>query len=256
MTSKDTVTAVIADDEPLLRYHLDKMLAEEWPELDVVGKAENGQQALELIEQEQPDIAFLDIRMPGLDGMSVARKISTGKRVPLVIFITAYDEYAVEAFETNAIDYLLKPVSETRLQQCVKKIKARIDQPQEPDQHMAGLLEKLERLSRQTENHYLSWIRVRKGDEIHLLASSDVLYIKAEDKYLSLYTRQNGELQEFLLRCSLKELLSRLDPDMFWQIHRSTAINISAVDLVRKEMAGRMYVMIAGTRLPVSRAMQ
>ena len=258
MADRDRITAVIADDEPLLRYHLDKMLAEEWPELDIVGKAENGNRALEFIERHKPDIAFLDIRMPGVDGMSVARKISRQDRAPLVVFITAYDEYAVKAFEANALDYLLKPLNDTRLSQCVEKIKKRLacSIPAQSNQGMAEILEQLEKLTKREETHYLPWIRVQKGDEIHLLASSDILYIKAEDKYLSLFAKRNGKPQEFLLRSSLKDLLSRLNPDEFWQIHRSTVVNVSAIDKVRKELAGRMSVLIAGTRLPVSRAMQ
>ncbi|WCP69851.1 LytTR family DNA-binding domain-containing protein [Vibrio tubiashii] len=256
MTIKE-VSAVIADDEPLLRHHLNKMLAEVWPQLEIVGQAKNGQEALEMIEQFEPDIVFLDIKMPQLDGMSAAKALTKMDCPTQVVFITAYDEYALQAFEANAIDYLLKPLSEQRLEQCVVKIKQRIESvttPTPPD--MAALLAQIQQLGHQSAPSYLNWVRASKGEDIHLISIIDVLYFKAEDKYVSVFTQEEGKMVEYLIRTSLKELLQQLDPDNFWQIHRSTIVNVSAVEKVKKVITGKMVVVIGDAKLPVSRAMQ
>lgn len=248
-----SVTAIIADDEPLLRHHLKRELADVWPQLDVLASAENGAQALELIAQLQPQIAFLDIRMPGLDGVSLARQLSRQTSAPLVVFVTAYDEYALAAFEANAVDYLLKPLCQERLLQCVQKLQSRLQSGDVgvPLQ-LASLLEKIEHVSRDVSPQYLQWIKASKGDEIHLIAATDVLYLKAEDKYVTLVTLHDS----FLLRTSLRELLTQLDPQQFWQIHRSTGVNVSAIDKVKKDFSGKMHVYIGDAKLSVSRAMQ
>jgi len=256
MTNKG-YSAVIADDEPLLRHHLNKMLADVWPQLEIVGLAKNGQEALEMIEQSEPDVVFLDIKMPQLDGMSAAKALSKMGSQTQVVFITAYDEYALQAFEANALDYLLKPLSEQRLEQCISKIKQRFESasaPQQPD--MAALLAQIQQLGEQSTPSYLSWLRASKGEDIHLISISDVLYFKAEDKYVSVFTKEEGKTVEYLLRTSLKELVQQLDPKDFWQIHRSTIINVSAVEKVKKVITGKMVVVIGNAKLPVSRAMQ
>ncbi|WP_159650569.1 LytR/AlgR family response regulator transcription factor [Vibrio atypicus] len=256
MTRK-AVTAIIADDEPLLRFHLNKTLGEVWPELDIKGIAENGEQALALVEQHQPDIAFLDIRMPKCDGMQAAKQLMKKGHSTLVVFVTAYDEYAIQAFEANAVDYLLKPLTEERLDQCVAKLKQRLDRQSEtiaPD--MAALLQQMQQFSTKPEPSYLSWIRANKGDDIHLISVSDVLYFKAEDKYVCLYKREQGKKMEYLLRTSLKELITQLDPELFWQIHRSTIVNVSVIEKVKKEFTGKMVAVVDGEKLPISRAMQ
>lgn len=182
-------TAIIADDEPLLRHHLDKSLAEVWPELDIVAKVADGEQALLAIEQSQPDIAFLDIRMPVLDGMSLAQKLNRLANPPLIVFVTAYDDYAIKAFEQNAADYLLKPISDARLQTTCERVKARLSQRGSDNSHvqMNSLLEQLQQLSAPQTPQYLQWIKATQGDDIHLIATSDVLYFKAEEKYVSVY---------------------------------------------------------------------
>ena len=253
----ESVTALIADDEPLLRHHLNKALGEVWPELEVIASAENGQIALELIEQHSPDIAFLDIKMPELDGMAVAKKLAQKNSTTKVVFITAYDEFAVKAFEANAIDYLLKPVSESRLSQCVEKIKTGL-QPQSSVQapDLSQLLEQIQHLTEKKSPSYLHWIRANRGEEIHMIPASEVLYFKAEDKYVSLYRMELGKKEEYLLRTSLKELLAQLDPELFWQIHRSIVVNVSAIDKVKKEFTGKMVALVGESKLPISRAMQ
>ncbi|WP_139159048.1 LytR/AlgR family response regulator transcription factor [Vibrio sonorensis] len=249
------VTAIIADDEPLLRHHLNKQLADAWPELEVVGLAGNGGQALAMITCEEPDIAFLDIRMPELDGMSLATELQKLPNPPLIVFITAFDEYAVKAFENNAIDYLLKPLSDKRLDACIAKIKSRLDQTEE-NTDLGKLLETLNQVNSSKAPEYLKWIRVSKGDDILLVSVDDVLYFKAEDKYVSLFKSGIHGKEEFLLRTSLKDLMTQLDPEQFWQIHRSTLVNVSAISKVKKELTGKMSLIIGEEKLPISRAMQ
>lgn len=258
---RTVATAVIADDEPLLSHHLNRALAECWPELEVVGVAHNGQQALDLIEQYQPDIAFLDIRMPKLDGMSAAKTLSKGAQHIEVVFVTAYDEYALQAFEANAVDYLLKPLSDDRLQVCVDKLKTRIQSRASTTETVTApdinaLLSQIQQLGEQSKPQYLTWLRASKGEDIHLISVSDVLYFRAEDKYVSLFVSEEGTSVEYLLRTSLKELMQQLDPEQFWQIHRSTIVNVSAVEKVKRVLTGKMVAVIGREKLPISRAMQ
>lgn len=270
---KTSVTAIIADDEALLRHHLDKSLAEVWPELEIVSKAKNGTEALQSIQQLQPDVAFLDIRMPELDGISLAKQLNKLASPPLVVFITAYDEYAVKAFEHNAIDYLLKPINEERLLSTCQKIQARLSSnqtqsgymPEQPD--IAALMSQLQQLSQSasqqtqppylSQKKYLTWLKASVGEDIHLIAVDDVAYFKAEDKYVSIFKKGHGGLlEEFILRVSLKELLAQLNPDEFWQIHRSVVVKVSAIDKVKKGLSGQMSAYVSGDKLPISRASQ
>ncbi|MCG9639438.1 response regulator transcription factor [Vibrio sp. Isolate34] len=271
--SKPSVTAIIADDEALLRHHLDKSLAEVWPELEIVAKAKNGLEAMQGIQQLEPDAVFLDIRMPELDGISLAKKLTKLSSPPLVVFITAYDEYAVKAFEHNAIDYLLKPINEERLLTTCQKVQARLSSnqtqsgstPDQPD--IAALMNQLQQLSQSTSQQtqppylskkkYLTWLKASVGEDIHLIAVDDVAYFKAEDKYVSIFKKgQGGSLEEFILRVSLKELIAQLNPDEFWQIHRSVVVKVSAIDKVKKGLSGQMSAYVSGEKLPISRASQ
>ncbi|MEZ8057023.1 LytR/AlgR family response regulator transcription factor [Vibrio splendidus] len=262
---KPNVTAIIADDEALLRHHLDKSLAEVWPELEIVSKATNGLEAMQSIQQLKPDVAFLDIRMPELDGISLAKQLNKLDSPPLVVFITAYDEYAVKAFEHNAMDYLLKPINEERLLATCQKVQARLSSnqtqsgstPEQPD--IAALMSQLQQLSQSTSQQpqYLTWLKASVGEDIHLIAVDDVAYFKAEDKYVSIFKKgQGGSLEEFILRVSLKELISQLNPDEFWQIHRSVVVKVSAIDKVNKGLSGQMSAYVSGEKLPISRASQ
>lgn len=253
----DFPTAIIADDEPLLRHHLNKMLANVWPQLDVVSAVTDGISALEQIEQKQPQIAFLDIRMPGLDGMTLAKKLNRLPNPPKVVFITAYDEYAVKAFEQNAVDYLLKPLDEERLFQCCNRLKEQLrkDEPTQ-EQDLSSLLEQLTQNQMNHEPQYLSWIKTSRGEDIHLISVEDVLYFKAEDKYVSVYKQSPKGKEEFVIRMPLKDLLRKLNPENFWQIHRSTVVNVSKIEKVKKGLSGHLSVIIAGDSLPVSRSAQ
>ncbi|ENC9835330.1 LytR/AlgR family response regulator transcription factor [Vibrio fluvialis] len=248
------VTALIADDEPLLRRHLNQSLADLWPQLTVVATADNGETALEAIHQHQPDIVFLDIRMPKLDGMALANKLKGLIKPPLVVFVTAFDEYALRAFDTNAADYLLKPVTESRLQQCCERLQQRLQSAEQTAPDMTQLISQLSQLN--VKPSYLTWLKASKGEEIHLIAAADVLYLKAEDKYLSVYKQGQRGIEEYLLRSSLKDLLAQLNPEQFWQIHRSVAVNVAKVDKVKKDFTGKMYVYIGERKLAVSRALQ
>jgi DNA-binding LytR/AlgR family response regulator len=262
-----SVTAIIADDEALLRHHLDKSLAEVWPELEIVGKAQNGLEAMQSIQQLKPDVAFLDIRMPELDGISLAKQLNKLDSPPLIVFITAYDEYAVKAFEHDAMDYLLKPINEERLLATCQKVQARLSSSQtqtgnpleQPD--ITALMAQLQQLSQsssqQNKQQYLTWLKASVGEDIHLIAVDDVAYFKAEDKYVSIFKKgQGGLLEEFILRVSLKELIAQLNPDEFWQIHRSVVVKVSAIDKVKKGLSGQMSAYVSGEKLPISRASQ
>lgn len=262
-----SVTAIIADDEALLRHHLDKSLSEVWPELEIVGKAQNGLEAMQSIQQLKPDVAFLDIRMPELDGISLAKQLNKLDSPPLIVFITAYDEYAVKAFEHDAMDYLLKPINEERLLATCQKVQARLSSSQtqtgnpleQPD--ITALMAQLQQLSQsssqQNKQQYLTWLKASVGEDIHLIAVDDVAYFKAEDKYVSIFKKgQGGLLEEFILRVSLKELIAQLNPDEFWQIHRSVVVKVSAIDKVKKGLSGQMSAYVSGEKLPISRASQ
>jgi len=228
-----TYKAVIADDEKELRTYLKSLLAEVWPELIISGEAANGQEALALVESERPQIAFLDIRMPGLSGLEVAKKIAGVCRI---VFVTAYDQYAVEAFEREAVDYLLKPVSKKRVLQTVQRLKKQLQVSLEPPAGLAEVVSQvLSGLKGGQPSDFLHWIRVQHKDSIRLIPVEEVDYFKAEDKYTLVLTRDG----ESLIRKSIKELMSELEPNRFWQIHRSLIVNVSKIDQVSRSLTGR-----------------
>jgi len=237
--------ALIADDEPLLRADLRKRLARLWPELVICAEAADGTAALEAVERERPDIAFLDIRMPGRTGLEVATAV-TGRCH--VVFITAYDKHAVEAFERGAHDYVVKPVSDARLQTMVGRLKERLGGP--PAQ--------LDALLRELSNHlpprreFLRWIKASHGNALKLVPIEEVLFFHADDKYTRVVTAEG----ESLIRKPIKELTDELDPEQFWQIHRSTVVNASAIAGVTRDGVGRIRAKVKGTSedLEVSRS--
>ena len=225
--------AIIADDEKELRTYLKSLLAEVWPELMISGEAANGQEALELIKSEKPQIAFLDIRMPGLSGMEVAKKIAGTCRL---IFVTAFDQYAVGAFEREAVDYLVKPVSKKRLAQTVERLKKQLKDSPEPSPDLAKVLEHvISTLKGRGSVDFLRWIRTQHRENIRLIPVEEVDYFQAEDKYTLVLTRDG----EALIRKSIKELTQELDPNQFWQIHRSRIVNVSKIDQVSRSLTGR-----------------
>jgi len=244
--------AVIADDEPRLAEYLRSRLALAWPELAIAGIAANGIEAQALIRAEDPDVAFLDIRMPGLSGLEVAR---AAPRELAVVFVTAYDDHAVEAFERAALDYLLKPVTDERLAETVARLKARLDQPA-PDASVTDALATLARLLPagigSAVPGRLAWIRAAVGAQVRLIAVDDVCYFEANDKYTSVYTSEG----EALIRTPLKELADQLDPQRFWQIHRSTIVNVAQVATTLRDVGGRTRLKLKSRSetLAVSRA--
>jgi DNA-binding LytR/AlgR family response regulator len=240
----DRPTAIIADDEETLRDYLQRRLSEVWPELRIIHLARNGLEAVELIERERPDIAFLDIKMPGLTGIEVASRTLTQCHL---VFVTSYDDYAVEAFEREAIDYLVKPVSAERLGKTVERLKARIASKQQPATDLSGMMEALlAQLPSPAPSRYLKWVRVPKGEGVRLIAVDDVLCFKAADKYTLVYSAAG----EALINLPIKALAEQLDPDHFWQIHRSTLVRVDAIEQVGRSLTGRYQVKLRGVSEP------
>ncbi len=232
----EQIKAIIADDEDQLRRYLRSQLSEVWLDLIICGEARNGQEALELIEKHHPDIAFLDIRMPGLSGIEVAKKIAGSC---WVVFVTAYDQYAVEAFEHEALDYLLKPVTNERLERTVKRLREQIASSPKPPMELTEVVERLMAdLSRGQAPQYLKFVRVQHGDGIRLIPVEEVYYFKASDKYTIVMTKEG----ESLIRKPIKELADELDPQKFWRVHRGTIVNVSCIDKVSRSLTGRGVV--------------
>lgn len=226
--------AIIADDEEPLRDSLKRKFASLWPDMIICGEAGDGVTALELARREEPDIAFLDIKMPGLSGIEVARKLPE-KCFP--VFITAYDEFAVKAFETGAIDYLLKPVTDSRLEKTVQRLKKRVADPSFSPQN---IYEILDTLAARNKQEHLQWIKVQHKDSIRLLSVNEIYYFKAEDKYTVVRTRDN----EFLIKKTIKELAAELSRDQFWQIHRATLVNLACIDMATRSLTGGYEILL------------
>ncbi|OAX55996.1 LytR/AlgR family response regulator transcription factor [Xanthomonas graminis] len=229
------VDAVIAEDEELLRSALVALLGEVWPQLRIVAECEDGASALERLAEHRPDVAFLDIRMPGLSGIEVARALGELSPRTQVVFVTAYDQYAIDAFEQGAVDYLLKPIVRERLQATVQRLQVRAAQG--PDVAVLDAL--LHRLGQRppapTAAPPLAWITANRGRETRLILLDDVVYFQADNKYTTVLTRDG----EALLRTPLRELLDVLDPAAFRQIHRSTIVNLKAVASVVRDDTGK-----------------
>ena len=271
--------AVLADDERLMRDQLRARLAEVWPELQIVAEAKNGLEAVELVQQHRPDIVFLDIRMPGLTGVEAARQIAQlpasepleGETadeadddrdlVPEIVFITAYDQYAVEAFEQGVADYVLKPAERDRLQLTVERIQKRlaarlsvdgnVDAPAGP--HLQQLLHQLSaKLNPGGAPQYLQWIQATVGQAIQMIPVDEVLFFISDEKYTRVQTAQ----VEALIRKPIKELVDEVDPRLFWQIHRSTLVAVKSIAGVTRDFRGRQIVAVKGhpEKLEVSRS--
>lgn len=249
-----TPRAIIADDERLMREQLRSRLTEVWPELEIVAEARNGEEAVTAVAEHAPDLAFLDIRMPGMTGIEAARAIGAACHI---VFITAYNEYAVDAFEQGAVDYVLKPAERDRLEITVARLKKRLGhRPHD----LADLLTRIEaKLQGEGEGAAapaagrgsLQWIQASVGQQLRLIPVADILFFTSDEKY----TRVQTESFEALIRKPIKELVEELDPRKFWQIHRSTIVNADAIAAVTRDFRGRQLVQVKGRtdKLEVSR---
>lgn len=241
-------SALIADDEPHLAQHLKEQLMQLWPELEIVCVARNGIEAAAAIAELQPDLAFLDIQMPGMTGLEVAQDIEGPTRV---VFVTAYDEYAVQAFDHAALDYLLKPLKSERLARTLERVKLALAAPQVPDARLAQALQRLLAAPAPAPQR-LRYVRAAQGALTHQVAVADVIFFQSDDKYTVVKTAAG----EHLIRTTIAELASQLDPDQFWQVHRSTLINLDFLAGTRRDETSRLFVRLTGhaAELPVSRA--
>jgi DNA-binding LytR/AlgR family response regulator len=231
--------AVVAEDEALLRQALLAALGEAWPQLRIVAECEDGASALEAIAEHQPDVAFLDIRMPGLTGLEVATASAEASPATQIVFVTAYDQYAIDAFERGAIDYLLKPIAADRLAATVQRVQARAAAGSTDSAALAALIRQLgARPSEARAEPPLSWITASTGRETRLILLDDVVYFRADNKYTTVMTADG----EALLRKPIRELLDVLDPAVFRQIHRSTIVNMKAVASIVRDDAGKGIV--------------
>ena len=250
----EKIRAVIADDERLMREQLRARLAEVWPELEIVAEAKNGREAVEAVATHRPDLAFLDIRMPGMTGVEAAREIGDACHV---VFITAYSEYAVEAFEQGAVDYVLKPADSERLAVTVARLKKRLGaKPADLGELLEKLAAKLDLPAGASpldaqKGPYLQWIQASMGQQIRMIPVGEVLFFTSDEKY----TRVQTETYEALIRKPIKELVEELDPEQFWQIHRATIVNVKAIAGVSRDLRGRQLVQLKNypQKLEVSR---
>ncbi|KQZ43730.1 LytTR family DNA-binding domain-containing protein [Duganella sp. Root1480D1] len=245
-------TAIIADDERLMRDQLRMRLEQVWPELEILGEAKNGDEAVDLVDELKPDFTFLDIRMPGKTGMEAAAEIGNKSNV---VFVTAYDAYAVEAFERGAVDYVLKPPEPERLKVTVERLKGRLSSPaasaaQGAD--MAAILNQLAEKIASPKPKYLQWIQASIGSDLRMIPVEEILFFRSDEKYTCVQT----DKFEALIRKPVRDLAEELDPSLFWQIHRATLVNVNAIEGVTRDIRGRHLVMIKGRpdKLEVSRS--
>ncbi len=245
-------TALIADDEPLLRESLVRLLANAWPDLEVVAQARNGREAIDLFEQHLPDVCFLDVQMPGKTGVEAAQHI--GRRAHLV-FVTAFVEYAIQAFEQGALDYLVKPVEPKRLAETVARVQERIRLSQ-PAVDTEALLQQLSQALNPANAGKLRWVRASVGQTVRLIAVEDIDYLRADEKYTQVAWRDEaGQPKEAVIRTALKDLIPRLDAERFVQVHRSVVVNLQAVSHVTRGENETADVHLKARKevLPVSR---
>ncbi|MEO6172749.1 MAG: LytTR family DNA-binding domain-containing protein [Arenimonas sp.] len=237
------ISCIIAEDEQIFRDALIKLLANQWPELEVLSACEDGAEALEAIAEHQPAIAFLDIRMPGLSGMDVAAASTEISPVTQVVFVTAYDQYAIDAFEKGAVDYLLKPIEPARLANTIQRLKTRLLNGGSDPSALAALLAQLSKVLPQRANaEPMVWLTASTGKESRLIMIEDVLYFQSDSKYTTVITAEG----EALLRTPLRDLIGKLDSNQFKQIHRATIVNMKAVASIIRDETGRGTIRLKG----------
>ncbi len=243
------VTALIAEDEQPQRAELRALLAQLWPQLEIVAECADGLAALEAVESLRPQVAFLDIRMPGLSGLEVARAAGENAQV---VFITAYQEHALSAFEEGAVDYLLKPIAVERLQRALDRTRARLRDNVKADLTM--ILNTVQQKLVGTAKQGIKWITASVGNTVRMYSVDEVLFFQAQEKYTRVVTVQD----EAFIRTPLKELVGALDPETFWQVHRSAIVRVGAIEAVEKDEEGRLTLRLRGRadKLPISSAIQ
>jgi len=241
-------TAVVADDERLMRDQIVARLKEAWPELLIVGEASNGREAIDIVRSLGPDIVFLDISMPGMAGIEAAQALAGQVHV---VFVTAHDEYAIRAFEQGAVDYVLKPAEPARLALTCQRLRERLKQAPDPMHDLLAQLSRRLGASGLKPREYMRWVQASVGATIRMIPTSDILFFRAEDKY----TRVQTQRFEALIRKPIKELIDELDPNEFWQIHRSTVVRVDAVEQISRNLRGNQVVHLKGSdeKLEVSR---
>ena len=242
-------TAIIADDERMMRDQLKSRLEQVWPELEILGEAKNGDEAIQMVTTHSPDLVFLDIRMPVKTGLEAAKEIGNKAHI---VFITAYDQYAIEAFDQGAVDYVLKPADVDRLSRTVERLKSRLASATRPNDMGAMLSALTKQMGIIAKPNYLHWIQASIGQELRLIPVEEILFFQSDEKY----TRVQTATYEALIRKPVRDLIEELDPSLFWQIHRSTLVNAKAISGVVRDMRGRHLVQIKGSteKLEVSRS--
>ncbi len=243
-------TAILADDERLMRDQLRMRLGQVWPELEIVGEAKNGDEAIDLVDELQPDFTFLDIRMPGKTGMEAAAAIGGKSHV---VFVTAYDAYAVEAFERGAVDYVLKPPEQERLKITAERLKDRLNKPAgDVNASVTAMLSQLAEKITAPKPKFLQWIQASIGQDLRMIPVEEILFFRSDEKYTCVQT----DKFEALIRKPVRDLADELDPALFWQIHRATLVNVNAIEGVTRDIRGRHLVMVKGRpeKLEVSRS--
>ena len=232
-------TAIVAEDEPILRAQLEGKLRKLWPELEIIASVEDGAAALEALEDRAPDFMFLDIQMPEMTGVEVARHVGGRSHV---VFVTAYDQYAIQAFETGAVDYILKPATDERLATTIQRLKAKLAaSPPQPPVDLSAVLARLtEQIGGRKER--LQWIKATQGQNLRLIPVGDVLFFQSDEKYTRVVTADS----EALIKTPIRELIDGLDPEVFWQVHRSTLVNVNAIAGVTRDFRGQAHVKIKG----------
>ncbi|MDO9192504.1 MAG: LytTR family DNA-binding domain-containing protein, partial [Undibacterium sp.] len=233
-------TAIIADDERMMRDQLRSRLEQVWPELEILGEAKNGEEAVQMVAEHQPDLVFLDIRMPVKTGLEAAKEIGDKAHI---VFITAYDQYAIEAFDQGAVDYVLKPADIERLSRTVERLKARLASATQPNDMGAMLSQLAKQMGIIAKPNYLQWIQASIGQELRLIPVEEILFFQSDEKY----TRVQTATYEALIRKPVRDLIEELDPALFWQIHRSTLVNAKAISGVVRDMRGRHLVQVKGS---------
>jgi len=247
--AKPAPTAVVVDDERLMRDQVAGRLKEAWPELVIVGEAGNGREAVAMVQSLEPDIVFLDINMPEMDGIKAAQALA-GKAH--LVFVTAYDQYAVRAFDQGAVDYLLKPVEPERVALACRRLRERLEQKPDPMNELLDQLSQRFGSAGVAAREYMRWVQASVGSNIRMIPTSEILFFRAEDKYTRV---QTGNF-EALIRKPIKELLDELDPKEFWQIHRGTVVRVDAIAQVSRNLRGKQVVHLKGSdeKLEVSRS--